>query len=489
MKSKIILILVSILVASLFIRVYRISDILGFYYDQGRDASVIWELWHNNRFFLIGPTTGIEGIFRGPWYYWLIALPYLLGNGNPVWPSVFLSITTVVAVYFCFYLGNKIQGFQTGLLAALVSGFSFHIIQSSRWLSNPTPMLLISTLIIYFMFAIQDGKRWAWVGLSFFLGLAMQFGSATEIFFFPAIIIFFIWQYKNRPYSKQLLVAILVFFITILPQIIFDLRHNNILSRNMINFLFEKGSFHTSFIDMIKIRFPFYFNTYFSSIFPSDLRVWYSFGLLALISMVVNIKKIHPKIWTIVGILISVCVGMLFFRGNNGNIYGYYFTGSYLLFIIVFTYLITIFPGKKFGSIIYFLFILVFIKQNLPLIKSYLSSEFDSPTTINFKNQKLAIDWIYMDAKNREFNVDVYVPPVIPYAYDYLFTWLGNTKYHKLPKTESSPNLYLLYEQDPPHPERLEKWMLRQNTYAKVEASTSFKGITVERRIRFSKNP
>ncbi|MDP1743520.1 MAG: glycosyltransferase family 39 protein, partial [Candidatus Amesbacteria bacterium] len=204
MKSKTILILISILVTALFIRVYRISDILGFYYDQGRDASVIWEFWHNNRFFLIGPTTGIEGIFRGPWYYWLIAVPYFLGNGDPIWPAVFLSITSVVAVYFCFYLGNKIQGLKTGLLAALVSGLSYFILQSSRWLSNPTPMLLISTLIVYFMFAIQDGKRWAWVGLSFFLGLAMQFGSATEIFFFPAVAIFFIWQYKNRPSLIQL---------------------------------------------------------------------------------------------------------------------------------------------------------------------------------------------------------------------------------------------------------------------------------------------
>ncbi len=484
MRNKILLALILILAASLFVRVYRTTDLLGFYYDQGRDAQVIWDLWHNHHFFLIGPTTGIEGIFRGPWYYWFIALPYLLGQGNPVWPAVFLSATTVVAVYLCFYLGNKIQGPKTGLLAALVSGFSYFIVQSSRWLSNPTPMLLISTLIIYFMFAIQDAKKWAWVGLSFFLGLAMQFGSATEVFFFPAIAIFFIWQFKNRPHPKQFMIAILVFFITILPQIIFDLRHDNILSRNIAGFLLEKASFQTGFVEMIKIRLPFYFNTYFSKIFPSDLRAGYLFALLALISLLVNIKKIHSLVWPIIGLLTSICIGMLFFRGNHGNVYDYYFTGSYLLFIIVFTYLISIFPGKKIGSVIYILFIFIFIKQNLPLNKNYLTSQFDSPTTINFKNQKLAIDWIYKDSLGKDFNVDVYVPPVIPYAYDYLFTWLGNTKYHQLPKTDQISNLYLLYEQDPPHPERLENWMLRQNSYARVEAFADFQGITVERRTR-----
>jgi len=33
-----------ILLLSLFIRVYRTEALLGFYYDQGRDAMVIWRL-------------------------------------------------------------------------------------------------------------------------------------------------------------------------------------------------------------------------------------------------------------------------------------------------------------------------------------------------------------------------------------------------------------------------------------------------------------
>ena len=47
------------LLGGLFIRTYRTDQILGFYYDQGRDAMEIWELWHEGDVFLIGPTTGI----------------------------------------------------------------------------------------------------------------------------------------------------------------------------------------------------------------------------------------------------------------------------------------------------------------------------------------------------------------------------------------------------------------------------------------------
>src|SRR3990167_8513267 len=89
--------LTAILLGGFFLRVYRIDQVLGFYFDQGRDANVIWDLWHKGKFFLIGPTTGIAGIFRGPLYYYLIAPFYLIGGGDPIWPSIFLSFTTMLA--------------------------------------------------------------------------------------------------------------------------------------------------------------------------------------------------------------------------------------------------------------------------------------------------------------------------------------------------------------------------------------------------------
>jgi hypothetical protein len=76
-------ILLSILLCvALWFRVYRIDQVLGFYFDQGRDANVILDLLQFHKFFLIGPTTGIAGIFRGPFYYYLITPAYFLGNGS-----------------------------------------------------------------------------------------------------------------------------------------------------------------------------------------------------------------------------------------------------------------------------------------------------------------------------------------------------------------------------------------------------------------------
>ena len=183
LTKKFSILLVLILIFGFFLRVYNIENTLGFYFDQGRDALIIWDLWHNGNLFLIGPTTGIAGIFRGPFYYYLIAPFYLIGAGNPVWPSVFLSITTVVASFFGFYLGKKIHSNTAGIIMAVFSSVSFNIVMASRWLSNPTPMLLLSMLLVFFMLVVAEGKKWGWYGISTVLGLSLfSFGSASEVF-------------------------------------------------------------------------------------------------------------------------------------------------------------------------------------------------------------------------------------------------------------------------------------------------------------------
>ena len=124
---------------------------------------------------------------------------------------------------------------------------------------------------------------------------------------------------------------------------------------------------------------------------------------------------------------------------------------------------------------------------------SKFSDGVDGPHSVALKNELQIIDWVFMDARGRgNFNVDVYVPPVISYAYDYLFLWQGTFRQGELGCAEGlcglveekTPLLYTVFEVDPPHPERLEAWMERQRGIGKVEEEVKFGGITVQRRTR-----
>lgn len=478
--------LLILLVFSLFVRVYRINSLLGFYYDQGRDASVVWDLIYNGKFFLIGPTTGIEGIFRGPWYYWLITPFYFLGKGNPVYPSIFLSITTVISIYFLYVLAKEISGKIAGFVAVIIASFSFNLVYASRWLSNPTPMFLISMLFVLSLSLILKRKNWAFLLATFLIGMAMQFGSAAEVFYIPAFLIFCIWQRRKLPKIKYILFGVLAFGLAFLPQAIFDLRHGFLLTKNIIDFVVLDESFKLSFWEIAKVRIPFYYDVFTSKIWSERKLFEILLMSVGVILAVVNWKKLWKKdiFKTIVLLLISPIIGLFFFQGNYGNVYDYYFTGYYLIFVLFFSIIISSWSNKLLGKLFLVIFTLSFLVSNLPKVRYYLISGTDGPETIAFENQKQTIDWIYQNANEKEFNVDVYVPPVIPYAYDYLFKWLGQTKYKYFPKGENIKLLYTLYEVDTPHPERLEKWLERQKGIGSIIEEKTFGGITVQRRER-----
>ncbi len=477
-----------ILGLALFVRVYRVGQVLGFYYDQGRDALVIWDLWHKGKLFLIGPTTGIAGIFRGPFYYYLIAPFYLLGGGNPVWPAVFLALTSVLAIIILYYLGFKVQDRMTGLLAAVIASFSFYIIMASRWLSNPTPMLLLSLLLVWMMLLVTKGKKWAWPLIALIAGLSLfHFGSAGEVFYFPAIFLFAIWQIrrKNLPDKKFLLLSVIALLFTAFPLVVFDIRHAGLIRNSLEKFLIKDESFKVSLWQVVGTRLNFYYDVFTNKIFHwRRAREVFILGVIGF-SFIAFLPKLLKRdgIKILLLLFLSPLLGLLFFQGNFGNIYGYYLTGYYLIFILLFAVVLgqlwKLGPGKIF--IIFFLY--VFLSTNFEVVRYKISDGLDGPQTVAFGNEKQALDWIYTDVGSRKFNVDVYVPPVIPYSYDYLFKWYGS-KYGYQPMEEQVSLLYTLYEVDPPHPERLEAWLERQKGIGVVEEEARFGGITVQRRKR-----
>ena len=265
------IIVLLILIAAFVLRVFGTDRILAFHYDQGRDASVIWDLIHNHKFFLIGPTTGLPGIFRAPYYYYLVAPFYWLGSGNPVFPMVFLVVLSIAAILMLYKLGNEIFGKSAGVISLLIASFSFNLIFTSRWLSNPTPMLLLSMILVWGMIRVVDGKKWAWCVISFVSGLSLfSFGSSGEFFYFLAILIFILWQWKNRPDVKCFVISALLFISTFAPLVLFNVKHQNILFTNFVGtFGSGSGSFGIPTIEFVKQRILTYFDIFTNKIFQS----------------------------------------------------------------------------------------------------------------------------------------------------------------------------------------------------------------------------
>ncbi|QQG42190.1 MAG: glycosyltransferase family 39 protein [Candidatus Woesebacteria bacterium] len=484
--------LIIILGLGAFLRLYRINELLGFWFDQGRDALVIWDLLHNGKFFLIGPTTGLAGIFRGPWYYWLITPFYWIGRGNPVYPSIFLIFTTIAALGVIYYLGYKIQGRVTGLIAATIAAFSFYIIEASRWLSNPTPMLLLSLVMVFGMYMVVEGKKWGWSIISFCFGLSLfNFGSSGEFFYFPVLLIFTIWQKKNWPDLKNLLFSVLLFIITFAPLVIFDFKHDGILRNNIYQSFVSEKSFIVPTKKFLVERTVIYYDVFTKKIFDArGEREKITLSIIALWFLVSTPKYLKNKnISLLILFLVSPIVGLYFYQGNNAVLYDYYFTGYYLIFVLLLGIVLGNMWKFTIGKVFVLYFIYLFISANFSILLPRLT---ERSTNINsviiLSDQKKAIEWVYNNAGDRNFNIDVYVPPVIPYAYDYLFKWIPTTPRlrgasGKLTENQTSL-LYTLYEVDLAHPERIGAWLERQKGIGKVLKEENFGGIVVQERVR-----
>jgi len=482
-----ILVFVTLAVA-LFIRVYRVEALLGFYYDQGRDALVIWRLWHEAKPFLVGPVTGLVGIFLGPFYYYLIAPLYLIGGGNPIYPAGFLSFLATLAILFLYKLGAKMHSRTAGFFAVLISGFSYYLVMSGRWLANPTPILLTSVILLYSMWEIVNrGRKFWWIVISLMIAVSLQFESASAIFYLPMILVFAFWQRKNLPGRKYSFWALLIFFASLIPQFLFNIRHENILVKNFYRVLVEEKSFRADFWEVLPKRINYFWTVFSSKIFPERNIISGIFLFLAGLS-ITSVSGRLKKVISLFAIFLGApIVGITFFQGNFGNIFDYYLTGYYFPFILLFSIGLAEILKLKFGKLIILVFFILFFQRNLPMLKNYLTTAgVPESQRITLSTELSAVNWIFDDARGRgEFNIDVYVPPVIPYSYDYLFLWQGSLRQgNGLVKDRQVPLLYTLHEIDLNDWGKHFAWIERQKEIGKIESSMQFGGIVVERRIR-----
>src|SRR5690606_27314569 len=117
-----------------------------FTYDQGRDMYVLQAITRGD-FTLIGPTTGLPGVFLGPLTYYFYLPGFILGNGSPFavvkWG---LILITLVSPLFFFILKRQV-GLTLALTGYLIFILTPGAFEEARQIWNPSlvvPMLLIS---------------------------------------------------------------------------------------------------------------------------------------------------------------------------------------------------------------------------------------------------------------------------------------------------------------------------------------------------------
>ena len=194
----------AILLLSIFLRFYRLADIMTFIGDQGRDYLAARDWLLGGQIPLVGIPSSVPWLHQGPFFIHLTALALKIGQFNPVAPAVLTATLGVLAVYFTYRVGGK--------LAALIMATSPLAVIHSRMAYHTSPIPLLAVLYIWAM----KEKRLGW---SLFLAaLLLQFELTT----LPLLILAIVWFWPKR---KQLIRWSPVVLLPFIPKIIYDFSH------------------------------------------------------------------------------------------------------------------------------------------------------------------------------------------------------------------------------------------------------------------------
>jgi len=194
--------------------------------DQGESLLKVRELWKNRELTLLGPPSSLtvfgRQFFFGPMVYYLLMGIMLLANWQPIRGAVILVLLNLGSMIFLYLGVKKLINKEVARLSCLLWVFCPASIDYSNNLWNPSLMLLIIPVAIYF-FALtaKRGKFFDFglLGLSLGVGLQLHFQVAILI----GLTAFFVIIRKE---GKGIFWYCLGLIIGYAPLLLFDIRNN-----------------------------------------------------------------------------------------------------------------------------------------------------------------------------------------------------------------------------------------------------------------------
>lgn len=465
MKNRLVLsLLLIILLIGIYLRLAGIfTNSFAFTYDVGRDMLALQQIVYHHKFPLIGFTTGLEGVFYGPWWYYILTPTFALSGGNPQFVAylvALLGITTIILIYF---FGKRIGDRFLGLTLALFVSFSPILIGLSNQIWNPNiaPFFIALSLFVILRIFEKPTKR-----MFFFLGILLALLIDTEIVFgillFVSYIVGLFIIAKENILKREgffILPGLLIIFS---PRILFEFRHKFLMTNTIFHALANIGNTDGDSLPLFQ-KESIFFNLF------SDTLTGHSYtaGLILLGLLVLGYVMTHAKIkeyerhfflLSFITIIIFM-IGISFFKHD---IWPHYLVGLPMFYILA-TGLILNQARKhiRFGTIIFIVSLILLAGmqlQPLQLIKNIQSPIFEGDAAV-YRNQLAVVDFVYNKAKGKAFNEIVYTPPVHDYPYQYLFSWYGPKNYHYAPSTKNEKLFFVIIEPNIDRPELLRDWL------------------------------
>jgi 4-amino-4-deoxy-L-arabinose transferase-like glycosyltransferase len=395
-------ILIFVLILGAFFRLYRIGDYMEFLGDQSRDVLIVRDFLQHGNVFFIGPQTSIGNMYLGPWFYYLIAPSLLLANFNPIGPAIFITIINIFTIYLVYFVGKKWFNLPSGLMAAFLFAISPVAIRYSNFIWNPNVMACFSLLFVYFFFEsfrVKKYQNFIYASLSFVMVMNSHYLGLALLPFIGVYWLFYLVTFIKRksaqlkPFLKYSLIAATIFFLSLIPQTLFDIKHDGQNIKSLLAFFTQRET--TVNIKLYKAlpEIPSMFNQINTSLLAGKnetvgIVVSVVFALLIILSLI-KYKKQKKSFWYVFFWYLSGIIALALYKQH---IYDHYFT---FLFPVVFLFIGYLIIKNKLFGIPLLIIIFIFSVSN---------NAFKWPPNYQLKTTQEISNSIISSANGKDFN-------------------------------------------------------------------------------------
>lgn len=413
---------------------------------------------------------------------------FLLGKGNPAYVGWFWFGLFLLCLYIFYKISRSLLNEDFSLLGTVL--LSGSLSTSIKELFNPFGAVVLFPVFIYLFISYLKNNKWQYLLAVFFtLGLIIQFQMAFGIpVLFLTVLYLMVYLYKKNKLIHLLSLIILV--IPLSTFIIFDLRHDFIQSRSVLDYLRRPESqskivllpflitrfkgFYLEGINFLKHKY------WFIALITSSFTLWFSYVFYR--------KNRTGNL--LYGLFLYFYVGFwiitLLFKGT---IWGYYYWPFLPFTIIVFCSLLN---KVKNQAAIYLAVLIVALSLygNFKAVKETVNNVGKDGSSWKFN--LLMIEKIF-NSGNNEFGYYIFSPDLFGYSQQYAFNYL-KLKYPNIKAVsfEKRPLTYLVYV--PPPSDRLYldgRWWKDKQVRINKQPATAVKypnGFRVEKYILNNKD-
>lgn len=410
---------------------------IPFWYDPGRDLLMAWD--NLKKISLIGPTSGIPGIFYGPQWIWLLSIGVAISKDPRVVLFLIISLPYFIGIPLAIYFLNKSLIEKLTVPAIwILTIFCFSSYITQIWSPNLAPLLLFILLTLLYktkdICAERNIKRFTIMGLIY--GLLLNHHISLGVVFLVTWIIYFLTTFflsiLNKKRLKENLLNWLInavsfwsgLMIMLLPFFLFEVRHGFTQIKSLI-FTLSKSSAVVGQIGISKneIVQKFIERSSIALSIPEQFSVFVIILIIAGIFFNI-LRKLYSKDdkKLLLFLVLNVISLFIVYFGTKNPVWNYHFISVEVVFIFL-----TLLAVKKNRILQYVLFswaIILLISRMVLFSQSFMKQNNQGELMAKKSN----VEFILNDTKNLSFAYFAKNPSIYTYDYDYIFRWIGEEK-------------------------------------------------------------